>query len=381
MTRQVRLFRPSVGALELEAVKGAFERQWLGLGPKVGELEQAWSRYIGSKDSIGVNSATAALHLALSAFKFKPGAKVLVPAITFASTATAALYNDLEPVFVDVDPVTLGISLEDLERKITADCVAVVPVHYAGHPVPMEALLAIARAHNLKVVEDSAHCAGGEYHGKKIGTFGDIGCYSFEEKKCMTTGDGGMIVSDDVELITPLRATRWVGIDKDTWKRSASYTDAAELEAQHWHYEIAELGYKYNMNDLAASIGLAQLSRLDEMNARRGAAIARYIAGINDLRTIKPMLPYAVERSSYQMFGIRTPKRRELITFLKQRGIATGVHYLPLPLHPLFKAHQEPIPIALREWTTLVTLPLFADIEDDEIDYVLEGLRDFDRAL
>lgn len=381
MTRQVRLFRPSVGALELEAVRGAFERSWLGLGPKVGEFETAWSRYIRCADSIGVNSATAALHLAVSAFRFRAGAKVLVPAITFASTATAAMYNGLEPVFVDVDPVTLGISLDDLQRKITPDCVAVMPVHYGGHPVPMDRLLEIARAHRLKVIEDSAHCAGGEYQQRKIGTFGDIGCFSFEEKKCMTTGDGGMICSDDVELITPLRATRWVGIDKDTWKRAHSYTDPAELEAQHWYYEIAELGYKYNMNDLAASIGLAQLSRLDEMNARRAAAIGRYLDGIRDLRTIKPLLPYALERSSYWVFGVRTTKRRELITFLKKRGIATGVHYMPLPLHPLWKAHEEPIPVALREWPNLVTLPLFADIEDAEVDYVLEGLRDFDRTL
>jgi perosamine synthetase len=380
MTRQVRLFRPSVGEAELEAVRDVFERAWLGLGPKLAEFESAWSRFIGCKDSIGVNSATAALHLAVGAFRFPEGSKVLVPAITFASTATAVLYNNLEPVFVDVDPVTLGISLDDLERKATPDCVAVIPVHYAGHPVPMDRLRDIAAAKKLRIVEDCAHSAGGEYKGRKLGTWGDIGCFSFEEKKCMTTGDGGMICSDDKDLVAHLRAVRWVGIDKDTWRRASGYTDPAQIEARHWYYEIAELGYKYNMNDLAAAIGLVQLSRLEAMNARRAETITRYLEGMRDLKTIAPLLPYEVANSSYQMFGIRTSRRDDLILFLKKRGIATGVHYMPLPLHPLFKEHREHIPIALAEWTKLVTLPLFADITNDEIDYVLEGLRDYDRA-
>ena len=157
---QVRLFKPSVGEEELANIRAVFERAWLGLGPTVAQFEKEWSAYIGAKNSVGVNSGTAALHLALTAHNFPRGAKVLVPAMTFVATATAVLYNDLEPVFVDVDPDTLNLSLEDLQRKITKDCVAVMPVHFGGHPVPMEKLLPIARAHNLAVIEDCAHCAG-----------------------------------------------------------------------------------------------------------------------------------------------------------------------------------------------------------------------------
>jgi perosamine synthetase len=205
---QIRLFKPSVGQEELESIKEVFDRAWLGLGPKVAEFESEWTKYIGSAASIGVNSGTAALHLALTAFGFKPGSKVLVTGLTFVASATCILYNRLVPVFVDVDPETLSISLEDLERKYTKDCVAIIVVHFGGFPAPMDKVMEFARLHSLKVIEDCAHCAGGEYGGKKLGTWADIGCFSFEEKKSMTTGDGGMIVSDDLNLIEPLRAYR-----------------------------------------------------------------------------------------------------------------------------------------------------------------------------
>jgi len=211
----IRLFKPSLGEEELQNVKDAFDRSWVGLGPNVNEFEKLWGDFIGCKIAIGLNSATAALHLAITAFGFSEGKKVLVPALTFASTATAILYNRLIPVFVDSDPATLGISLEDLDRKYDEDCVAVMPVHYAGHPVPMDKLMPWARDKGLKVIEDCAHTAGAKYKGKTLGTWGDIGCFSFEEKKLITTGDGGMICSNDPELLKDIKAYRWVGIDKD----------------------------------------------------------------------------------------------------------------------------------------------------------------------
>ena len=374
---QVRLFKPSVGEAEIAAIREVFDRAWLGLGPTVGRFESEWSRHIGAEVSVGVNSGTAALHLALAAFNFPVGAKVLVPAITFVSTATAALYNRLEPVFVDVDPDTLGLDLDDLEKKITPECVAVMPVHFGGHPVPMDRLMAIARRHGLKVVEDCAHCAGGSYQGRKLGMWGDIGCFSFEEKKGMTTGDGGMICSNNPALVTPLRAHRWVGIDRDTWRRSSQYTAAEDDDALHWHYEVAVLGYKYNMNDLMAAIGLVQLAKLDRMNQRRAAIIARYLDGISGIQYLRPLLPYDLSGSAYWLFGVRCDARDQLILHLKRKGIATGVHYLPLPLHPLFNKHKEPVPTALRIWKQIVTLPLFADLTDEEVDYVIAGLRSF----
>jgi perosamine synthetase len=187
---KIRLFKPSVGQEELDNIKAVLDRAWLGLGPNVTKFEDEWTKYIGCKSSIGVNSATAALHLALTAFNFPKGKKVLVPAITFVATATAVLYNNLEPVFVDVNEDTASMDIHDLEKKYDKDCVAVIPVHNGGYPADMERILEFARMKNLKVIEDCAHCAGGDYHGKKLGTWGDIGCFSFEEKKCMTTGDG-----------------------------------------------------------------------------------------------------------------------------------------------------------------------------------------------
>lgn len=327
-----------------------------------------------------MNSATAALHLSITALGAPVGAKVLVPAITFVATATAALYNRMVPVFVDVDPDTLSISLEDLEHKVTPDCVAVMPVHMGGHPVPMDRLMELARRHNLRVIEDCAHCAGGVFKGKKLGTWGDIGCFSFEEKKCMTTGDGGMISSNAPDLIEPLRPYRWVGIDKDTWKRSAQYTGGDAMDSRHWYYEVSVLGYKYNMNDLMAAIGLAQLRKLDRMNQRRRDIIRRYLDGIAGCERVRPLLPYDLAGNAYWIFGVRCADRDQIIRHLKQRGIATSVHYMPLSMHPLFRNCNHRVPIAEKVWNDIVTLPLFPDLRDEEVDYVVNALREFDKA-
>lgn len=377
----IRLFKPSLGQEELDNLKEVFDRAWLGNGPTVVRFEEAWSEYIGSKVSIGVNSATAALHLALTAYHFAEGKKVLVPAITFASTASAVLYNRLIPVFVDVEPDTVSMDLNDLRKKYDKDCVAVIPVHNGGYPVPMDKLMDIAKELNLKVIEDCAHCAGGEYKGRKLGTWGDIGCFSFEEKKCMTTGDGGMICSDDADLLNPLRAHRWVGIDKDTWRRAENATHSAENEAMHWHYEISVLGYKYNMNDIAAAIGLAQMAKLDDMNARRAAIIKRYLEGIKGLKTIKEIFPYETGNGAYWFFGIRTEKRDELIIYLKNKGIATGVHFYPLSMQPLFKPYAYGCEVANEIWKSFITLPSHVDLTTEEVDYVIEALREFEKGL
>jgi perosamine synthetase len=375
----IRLFKPCIGQEELENVKQVFDRAWLGLGPMVEEFEKEWTDYIGAKESVAVNSCTAALHLALAVYGFRKGAKVLVPAITFVSTAHAVLYSGLEPVFVDVDPITMTISLEDLERKYTKDCVAVIPVHFGGQPCKMEEIMTFAKNRKLIVIEDCANSGGGDYKGRKLGMWGDIGCFSFEEKKNMTTGDGGMICSNDLELMQPLRAWRWVGIDRDTWRR-LKVNEGSHEDPLHWYYEVAVPGYKYNMNDLAAAIGLAQLKKLDWMNQRRAELIAKYQDGIKDFRNIQPGLPYSLPNSAYWLFMIRTPERNKLIMHLKQKGISTGVHFMPLPLHPLYQAYDQDIPVAKKLWTEFVTLPLFPELKDEELAYVVDALREFDKA-
>lgn len=375
----VRLFVPNVGQEELDNIKDSFDKAWIGLGPKVNRFEQEWSEYIGCKAAVGLNSATAALHLSLAAFGFPEGKKVMVPAITFASTAFAPVYNRLEPLFIDVDPETLSLSLEDMEKKYTKDCVAIIPVHMGGHPAQMDKIMDFARAKGLKVIEDCAHTAGASYKGKKLGAWGDIGCFSFEEKKAMTTGDGGMMCSDDEELILPMKANRWVGIDKDTWKRVGGYTDKA-VDARHWHYDIAVLGYKYNMNDLAASIGLAQLKKLDGMNQRRAEIVKRYLAGMEGLETIKPLFPYNADENNYWIFGVRYPERDDLILYLKERGVATSVHYMPLPQQAFFQRwNNQDTPVANDVWQYMISLPLHSLLTNEEVDYVLEHLHAYEK--
>lgn len=367
---EIRLFRPSLGAEELAAVSGTFDRSWVGLGGQVTEFENEFSTYLGCNSALGVNSGTAALQLALEAFGFAKGKKVLVNNLTFVASATCILINGLVPVLIDCDPDTLGIDLEDASKKVDADTVAIVVVHYGGHPASMDKILSFAAAHGLKVVEDCAHCPGGSYQGKKLGTWGDIGCFSFEEKKGMTTGDGGMLVSNDKELVDRMRPHRWVGIDKDTWRRRDSYTDARSKEAKHWHYEVAVLGYKYNMNDLCASIGRVQLRKLDQFNSRRRSLISRYLERLQEAPHIRPLLPYELEESSYWLFGIRTPNRDEVILHLKERRIATGVHYMPLALHPLFSEFNKELPVSNTVWEQLLTLPLHTELADEDVNRV-----------
>lgn len=372
----IRLFKPSFGEEELQNIKEAMERSWVGLGPNVNEFEKLWAEFVGAEVAIGLNSATAALHLALAVFKFPEGKKVLVPSLTFSSTASAVLYNRLTPVFVDSDPVTLGMDLEDMKRKYDKDVVAVMPVHYAGHPVPMEELMPWAKEKGLKVIEDCAHTAGATYKGKVLGTWGDIGCYSFEEKKLMTTGDGGMMVTNQPELFKDVKAMRWVGIDKDNWKTAKAYTDTNK-DAMHWFYELNVLGYKYNMNDLAAAIGLAQLKKLPRFNARRAEIIRMYLDGIKNIDGIEPLLPFEPENYHYQMFGIRAEKRDDLMIYLKSKGIATGCHYTPLSMQPLFKPFAKDCSFIEKEADKFITLPLHADLTDEEVEYIIKHINTF----
>ncbi len=356
-------------------IRQAFDRSWIGLGPMVTRFEEEWAAYSGARAAIGVNSATAALHLAIASFRFPEGSRVLLPALTFAATASAVLYNRLIPVFVDSDPVTLGLDLDDLERKFTKDCVAVIPVHYAGHPVPMDRLMPWARAHGMKVIEDCAHTAGTRYKGRTLGTWGDIGCYSFEEKKLMTTGDGGMMVTDDPDLFKEVKAMRWVGIDKDNWRTAQRYT-GTDADTMHWFYEISVLGWKYNMNDLAASIGLAQLKKLPAMNAHRSRMIRAYLDAIAGIPGVDPLLPFEPETCAYQMFGIRTDRSARLMAGLKSRGIATGRHYTPLGLQPLFAPWGGTTPFVDKEHERFITLPLHADLTLEEVRYVTDAIAE-----
>ena len=375
----IRLFAPYLGEDEINEIRDAFSRSWVGLGEKVSKFESDFSDFIGCRKSIAVNSATAGLHLALSAFRFPEGKKVLVPDITFASTAFAPIYNRLNPVFVDVNHSDITMSIDDLERKYDKDCVAIIAVHYGGQPAKMEKINEFAKKKNLVVIEDCAHTIGTEYKGVKLGLWGNIGVFSFEEKKAMTTGDGGMICSNDEELLKDLIPRRWLGIDKDTWKTSFEYINPNSHNSRHWYYDINELGFKYNMNDLAAAIGIVQLKRLRWMNSERSKRIKEYLQVISGLKHIKPLLPFNPDENSYWLFGVRCEKRDELILHLKSNGIATGVHYYPLNMMNYFKEWNLPCPVAEKVWESFVTLPLHVHLTTEETGYISEKLISFER--
>lgn len=381
--RVIQLFKPCFGEEELEALREPFETGWIGLGPKTSEFEEEFAKYTGAKYAVALNSATAALHLALTAFGVGEGDEVLVPPITFVSTAHAVLYTGAMPVFVDICTDTLCIDVEDIERKITEKTRAIIPVHYGGHPCEINEIMEIAQEHRLVVVEDAAHACGAEYRGRKIGCFGDATCFSFHAVKNLATGDGGMITTDRVEIARLLKALRWVGIDKSTWERTEDV--AAEMEAgirryasYGWYYEVHELGFKYHMNDIAAAIGLVQLSKLDRTNAKRRAIVQCYNDAFRDVDWIETPVEKDYVRSAHHNYVIRTPYRDELNLYLKERGIATGVHYMPIHLQPFYrKRFDANVPVAERIWTQLLTLPLYPDLTDEDVNYVIDSIKSF----
>ena len=246
------------------ALKDCFDKSWLGLGAKVYEFEREWSSHFNSENySIACNSATAALHISLLALDLPKGSEVIVPSLTFISSVNVIAYSGLVPVFADINTDSLTISIESLKKLINKKTSAILPVHYGGEPCEMEKIIEIAKDNNLKVIEDCAHTQGSLYKEKYLGSWGDVGCFSFEEKKGMTTGDGGMIFTSDKSIAEKAKRLRWLGINKDTWTRSNIFTKS------NWYYEISELGYKYNMNNMAASLGLK--NRIDWLNSPKGA--------------------------------------------------------------------------------------------------------------
>ena len=374
----IRLFKPSLGNEEITAIKRIFKKSWIGYGPEVKKFENSWSKYIGIKYSVGVTSCSAALHIALASKNFKKRKKVLVPAMTFTATAAAALYCGLEPVFVDINEYDLNINFEDLKKKYSKDCVAVIPVHVGGHPCEMEKIIPWAKRKKLLVIEDCAHTAGGFYRGKMLGTWGDISCFSFEEKKMLTTGDGGMICTNNKSLATKFKSLSFHGWNRDPWSRHKKGLSKKNLKEKHWYYQIKELGFKYNMNDLMAAIGLAQLKKLHSFNFKRNVGVKKYLEGIKNCKNIKPYFVKQYKRISYWMFAIRSKKRDQLIAFLKERGIATSVYWIPVPMHPLYKKYKSKIPVTKRVWKELVTLPLFSDIKLKELNYIIKSVKEFD---
>jgi perosamine synthetase len=381
----IQVFKPSMGQEELDALAEIFKTGWIGLGPKTVEFETRFAEYVGAKYAIAVNSATAALHLACLALELGPDDEVLVPTMTFVSTAHAPMYCGATTVFVDIDPDTLIIDLRDLEKKISPKTKAIIPVHYGGHACPMEEIWDIAKHHNLFVIEDAAHACGSEYKGIKIGGLphSDFTCFSFQAVKNLPVGDGGMITTNRVEMVHILKKLRWCGIDKSTWDRTEEIiieqqSNIRRFAKYGWYYEVHELGYKNHMNDIAAVIGLEQLKKLETHNQRRRQIVTKYNDAFRGIPWIENIPEREYSRSSCHNYVIKTPYRDLLNIYLKDRAIATGVHYMPIHLQPYYrKLFKTTLPVAEHVWTQLLTLPLYPDMTDDDVDYIIDSIKSF----
>lgn len=370
----IPVFRPSVTDKEISYVSEVLRSGWWGLGPKTKAFEDQFAQLCRVPHAVGVNSATAALHLALMTADVAKHEVITTP-MTFVSTNHAILYNNAIPVFADIQPDTLNIDPAEVERRVTKRTRAILVVHYGGHACDMDMIMEIAREHGLIVIEDCAHGAGGMFKGLPLGAIGDYGCFSFHAVKNLATGDGGMITTKDADADARLRRLRWLGISKGTWDRT-------ERVGYSWEYDVREIGFKCHMNDITAALGLAQLERLPETNGRRRDLVQRYQAKLADLAWLELPTEKAQVSSAWHNYAVKVmnPADRDpLMDFLRVKGIATGMHYIPNHLYEVYKPYvSNPLPVAESVWKRLVTLPLFPDLTDEEHDFVMNVLHRYE---
>jgi len=367
----IPVFKPKMNKEEILSELGKiFDAGWIGMGPKTLEFENKFAEYIGMKYALGLNSATAALHLANLVLGIKKGDEVIVPSMTFVSTALGPLYCGAKPIFADMEEDTLCIDLKDIEKKITKKTKAIMSVHYGGHACKMDEIMKIAKKHNLYVIEDAAHACGAKYKDKMLGSIGDIGCFSFHAVKNLPTGDGGMIVTNDKKIYEKLQKLRWVGIDKSTWQRSSSMKYS-------WRYSVDELGFKYHMNDITAVIGMAQLKVLDEHNALRRKYAEKYNKALEGLKWIELPVEKEYAFSSRHNYVIKTEKRDELNEYLASKEISTGVHYEPIHHYKVFGKVKTSLPVTEKVWKNLLTLPLYPDMSEEDFDKIVSEIKKF----
>ena len=365
----IQLFKPYMDDREIEAVAEVIRSGWIGLGPRTAEFEKRFAEYIGVSRVVGLNSCTAALDLAIKLLGINHGDEVIVPTMTFVSTAHAVAYNLASPVFADVDERTLSIDPTDVARKISFRTKAIIPVHYAGRPVDMDRLR--EAADGIPIIEDAAHACGAEYKGKRCGSLGDLACFSFHAVKNLATGDGGALSMNDVTLAERAKRLRWLGINRGTWDRTGAD------RSYWWQYFVDEIGLKSHMNDIAAAIGLVQLEKLPAGNARRSAIAERYTAGLQGLSWLQtPPMDTADYRSSWHIYCIQCQQRDDLNVYLQERGIGTGVHYKPIHTYHCY-GNIPSLPAAERVYQKILSLPMHPGLSDQDVDYVIDSIRSF----
>jgi perosamine synthetase len=379
MNRDFLLFhKPFLSEEEVDEIVDTVRSGWLSMGPKTLRFESEFNKYIGSKKSIAVSSWTAAGHLTLEAFGLKAGDEVIVPTMTFPATAEIVCYFGAKPVIVDVAEDTLNISLKEIEKAITPKTKAIIPVHYGGQPCDMDEILELAKKYGLKVLEDAAHSLPATYKGKTIGTISDVTCFSFYATKTLSTGEGGMICTNDDELAERCSIMRLHGINRDAWKRYS--------ESGSWYYEVVAPGFKYNFTDLQASLGLPQLKKVDYMWESRKRIAARYTKDLKDLDTIELHTIKTDRESSWHLFPIRlhleklNKTRAQIIEELRKNNIGVGVHFMPVHQHlyysETFNLKDDDYPVASSIFPRLLSLPIYPGMNDENVDRVISVLID-----
>jgi dTDP-4-amino-4,6-dideoxygalactose transaminase len=374
---------PLIGDAEVEQVVGCLRSGWIGTGPLVRRFEAAFAAYRGVEHVAAVNSCTAALHLSLLAADLQPGDEVITTAMTFCATVNAIIHAGATPVLADCDPRSLCLDPEDVRRRLTPRTRALVPVHFAGQACDMDALGDIARTHGLRIIEDCAHAIETTYRGKPVGSFGDFGCFSFYVTKNVTTGEGGMIVARRAEDADRVRVLALHGMSKDAWKR---FSDAG-----YKHYAVVAAGFKYNMMDLQAAIGLHQLEQVERNWARRQEVWARYQEAFADLPLQRPAAAPAHVRHGYHLYTVLVDRDRcgltrdEFLDAMTARRIGVGVHYQSIPTHPYYRERYgwDPAdyPVSRAVGASTVSLPLSPKLTDGDVDRVIHAVRDIlDRA-
>ncbi len=376
---RVPFYRLELDRNEIEEVIDTLKSGWIGTGPKTIEFEKRVKDFIGSKYAVALNSCTAGLHLALLLYNVKEGDEVITTPLTFSATANVIVNVGATPVFADVDRTTGNISPQKIEEAITERTKAVIPVHLYGMPCDMDRIMDISRKYNLKVVEDAAHAFGSIYKGKKIGTIGDITSFSFYVTKNITTAEGGILTTGDEELATKAQILRLHGLSRDAWKRY--------IEEETRHYEVVLPGFKYNMTDIQASIGLHQLAKFEYLQKRREEIWRQYDEAFSTMEEIE-LLKSDEREGTYHARHLYTillklekitGTREEFVRMLNQEGVGTGIHFIALHLHKFYKEKygfkRGMFPNAEYISNRTISLPFYPYMKDGEVEYVIRSVK------
>lgn len=372
---------PAIEDAEIEEVVAVMRSGWLGTGPRVAQFEKDFAEHKGVEHAVALNSCTAALHLSILAAGIEAGDEVITTPLTFCATINAIIHAGATPVLADVDPVTLNIAADEVKAKISPRTKAILPVHFAGRPCEMDTLCQIAGDHKLKIIEDCAHAIEAEYQGRKVGTFGDFGCFSFYVTKNIITGEGGMVLTQNEEDAARIKMLGLHGMSKDAWKRFG--------DEGYKHYQVVECGYKYNMMDLQAAIGIHQLQRVETYWHRRQEIWWRYNEAFADLPIVLPTPLEPDTRHAYHLYTILIEdqscgiSRDAFLDAMTAQNIGIGVHYLSIPEHPYYRQtfgwQPEDYPHAMRIGRQTVSLPLSAKLTDKDVNDVINAVRDIVR--